>query len=391
MFAANSQKFKFNSSGPLKTKVTYIISNIDKALAFEWIAEGIDKEKIELSFILLNSSDSFLENYLIKRHFIVKRIHYKTKSDLPLTFLRVAKFLLKIKPDAVHTHLFEANLIGLSAAYVCGIKNRFYTRHHSSYHHSYFPKAVKYDRISNTLSTKIIAITSNVKEILHEKENVPYLKIVLIHHGFKLDLFDKVSSTDINNLKIKYGTLDHYPVIGVISRYTEWKGIQYIIPAFKKLLLQYPKAKLILANAQGDYKAEVSKQLQTIDRNNYMEIDFENNLFALYKLFDVFAHTPIDNHSEAFGQVYVEALASSVPSVFTLSGIANDFIEPGKNALVVPHQNSDEILEAIRTLLTNSELKSKLVNAGLSDVNKKFPLSKMLKELEQLYLQANYD
>ena len=64
-------------------------------------------------------------------------------------------------------------------------------------------------------------------------------------------------------------------VIGVISRYTEWKGIQYIIPAFKQLLNDFPNALLILANAKGGYQAAIKSQLTTHPKDSFTEILFD--------------------------------------------------------------------------------------------------------------------
>ena len=166
----------------------------------------------------------------------------------------------------------------------------------------------------------------------------------------------------------------------------ELKGIQYIIPAFEMLLDKYPGALLVLANATGDYQNEIKKLLKKLPEKNYREIRFENNIFALYKLFDVFIHTPIEKYSEAFGQTYVEALASGIPSVFTLSGIANEFIEDRRNALVVPYKSSTAIYEAILLLLTDTNLASALIANGKNDVAEKFQLQKMISSLEELYL-----
>ena len=370
----------------MKTKVTYIISRINKALAFEWTAELIDKQKIELSFILLNDSNSEIEKYLLGNGFEVKQINYKNKFDIPKAFFKTLFFLLKQKPQVVHTHLFDANLVGLLAAKICGIKKRIYTRHHSSYHHDYFPGAVKYDRFCNYLATDIIATTHIVKEILDKKEFVPENKIKLIYHGFKLESFINVPEQEVTALRRKYNTQNFYPVIGIISRYTEWKGVQYTIPAFKKILSEYPNAKLILANASGDHSASIKELLKEIPENNYVEIEFENNLFALYKLLDVFVHVPIDKYCEAFGQIYVEALAATVPSVFTISGIANDFIKHEYNALVVEYKNSESIYKAISAIISNKSLSEKIIANGKNDVQRLFPISKMISELELLYL-----
>ncbi|MEI6488264.1 MAG: glycosyltransferase family 4 protein [Bacteroidota bacterium] len=369
----------------MKTTVTYIISNINKAFAFEWIAESINKDKFNLQFILLNSGDSNLENYLKKNNFPVKRITYSGKKDIPKAIFIIFKTLLKNKSTVVHTHLFDANIVGLTAAKLAGVKKRIHTRHHSDYHHQYFSRAVKYDRYVNWISTDIVAISEVVKQILIEKEKVKKHKIHLIHHGFELAKFSEVRQSEINELKKKYNPSDSRPKIGVISRYLELKGIQYIIPAFKNLLIEKPKALLILANTEGAYTQEIRKLLTELPTESYIEINFEPNIFALYKLFDIFIHVPVAAEIEAFGQTYVEALAAEVPSIFTLSGIANEFIVDRHNALVVPYMSSDAILNAIKELLNDKKLASQIVSNGKIEVDLRFGIDKMILSLERLY------
>jgi len=105
----------------------------------------------------------------------------------------------------------------------------------------------------------------------------------------------------------------------------------------------------------------------------------------VYKIFSVYVHTPVDEHSEAFGQTYVEALAAGVPSVFTMSGIANDFIRDGQNALTVPFKDAEAISIAIKKLLADTQLSSSLAVQGKLDVQRYFGLQKMVNSLEDLY------
>lgn len=367
----------------MKTKVTYILSNIDKAVAFEWIAEHINETNFDISFILLHSEEPYLFKWLNSKSFNVYYIPHIGKKSYPKSLLKVFKKLREINPNIVHTHLFDANLIGLTAAKILGIKKRIYTRHHSTFHHNSFPKAVKYDRISNWLASDIVAISENVKNVLIDLEKVPNQKIHLIHHGFDLDKFKNIPAKEIAALKHKY-KINTPLVIGVISRYINWKGIQYIIPAFKKTLKKYPNAILVLANATGPNSNEIKKELQSIPKKNYREIKFEPNLFALYQLFDIYIHTPIDSQIEAFGQTYIESLAAGKPSIFTLSGIANEFIIDKKNALVVPYRNNKEIEIAITKLIEDKEISTLLIENGLKSV-KRFNLVTFVQKLEQLY------
>src|SRR5690606_20647117 len=158
------------------------------------------------------------------------------------------------------------------------------TRHHSTFHYEFFPKAVKWDLYVNSLATDVVAISKNVENVLINKDHVPPEKISLIHHGFDIIKFSETNKQEVDALKLKYKLNDtDFPVIGVISRFIKWKGIEFIIPAFKKILVDYPNAKLILANATGPDKAYVSSILKKeLKPNQYIEIPFEPNLFALY-------------------------------------------------------------------------------------------------------------
>lgn len=367
-------------------KITYIVSNIDKAIAFEWICEQLDKTKFEISFILLNNGISYFEEYLIRTKVKVFRIDYKSKKDLPLTLLKLILFLKKNKTEIVHTHLFDATFSGLIAAKLCGIKKRIYTRHYSSYHHQYFPKAVKWDKLINNLATDIIAISEVVKDVLVRSEHVDPEKISLIYHGFKLNEFLEKDFKIIEFLNQTYNPTNKKPVIGVISRFTELKGVQYIIPAFKELLKINPNALLLLFNALGDYESELDKLLEELPITSYKKICFENEIISLYHLFDVFIHVPINSNIEAFGQTYIECMASGVPLIATKSGIANEILIDRENAKIVDYKNSHAIYIAIQLLLNDSALCTRITENAKKIIVEKFQLRTMIQKLESLYL-----
>lgn len=364
-------------------KLIYIISDIDKALEFEWAATYLSPH-FDMQFILLNPADSDLESFLKNNNIPVYRVMYRGKKDLIHAFKKVYKILKQNKPDIVHCHLLLANIIGLSAAKLAKVKKRIYTRHHSSYHHIYHKHGIIYDKLSNKLATDIVAISPIVKEILVNWEKVPEKKVKIIPHGLPENIFSNINDEDIELIKSKYYLHDYKPVIGVISRFTEWKGVQYIIPAFSLLLNEYPNAKLVLANATGDYENEINNLLMQLSADSYVKINFEPNMPALFKTFDVFVHVPIDNHSEAFGQVYIEALAGVIPMVCTLSGIANECVKHLENAIVVDYKNSNEIYNGVKLILENKNIKEKLINNAPMSV-KQYTVDNKFNLLKQIY------
>lgn len=369
----------------MSTNITYILSDIDKAIAFEWIVQAFRNTPLKLSFILLNQRDSHLETYLTEHQIPVHRIHYRGKKDAFKAIRSIRKILKKEGTHIVHTHLFDASIFGLLAARLARIPKRVYTRHHGTLHHEFFPRAVYYDKLIHSFATDIIAISGVVKNVLINKEKVKPNKVHLIPHGFDLEGFTAIDVHKVEALKTKYHTQGRYPVVGVIARQTYWKGIQHIIPAFARLLKDHPKAHLVLANAKGDYKAEIDQLLKQLPPDSFTEIVFENDIYHLYQLFDLYVHTPVDPALEAFGQTYVEALAAGVPAVFSLSGIAPEFIKDQHNALVVPFKDSDAIYQRLLTLLQSPALVQNITQQGQTDVKAKFDLSHMISALKKIY------
>jgi glycosyltransferase involved in cell wall biosynthesis len=368
-----------------RIKITYIIAHIDKAVGFEWIVERLDPNRFDISFILLNEQPSYLADYLRRNEITVYEIPFARKSKIHRALWETFKLLRKERPDVIHTHMLFADLVGQIAGRIANIRKRVYTRHSANENRKYHNKQWM-DKLVNSIATHIVAISENVRRILIEEEGADPKSIRLIHHGFDMQGFANVPQAEIENLAKKYNRHDRRPVIGVIARYVHWKGLQYIVPAFERVLQQYPNAYLLLANAKsGSYKMEIDSLLSTLPADSYFEIEFENNLFALYQLFDVYVHTPIDPELEAFGQTYVEALAAGIPSVFTLSGIAKEFIKHESNALVVDFKNAEQIHRSMTRILEDDKLKNVLSTQGRNDVEKKFSIERQITKLESLY------
>lgn len=367
-----------------KLQLIYIVSHVQKSIAFESTALAL-KPYYNLTFLLLNPGTSDLQKFLTDHNIPVKQIRYRDKRDLVSAFFRVFIFLVTKRPQIVHTHLFDAQLVGLTAAWLARIRCRIYTRHTSNFHHVYQKSGVKYDKLSNALSTRIISISQATDVTLLELEKVAAHKVVKIPHGFELKQFYNISQSRIDAVRKKWNIPNLQPVVGVVARFIEWKGIQFIIPAFKKFKKQHPTACLVLCNAQGPYAHTVLTMLEDIPEANKIIIPFETDMAALYRVFDLYIHTPVTPLVEAFGQTYVEALASGIPSVFTLSGIAKEFVEHKKHAWVAEFQNTDSIYTGMKTLWSDLSLRNVLIENGKQEVALRFEWADMISKLQKVY------
>ena len=112
-----------------RLKVVYIISHIDKAIGFEWIAEKLDKTHFELFFVLLNDKPSYLGKHLNEKGIPYKELSVGSKKRMPIVLWQMMKILKKEKADVIHTHMYIADIIGQLAGKILRIKKRIYTRH----------------------------------------------------------------------------------------------------------------------------------------------------------------------------------------------------------------------------------------------------------------------
>lgn len=354
---------------------------------FEWLSQGVDRSKFELYFIFLNDSEPDVVSYLRKNGFTCCIIPYRTKRDIPLATLKVMGFLFSNKIKILHAHLFDASIVGLLAAFILRLPKRIHTRHHSDFHHVYFPSAVKYDNLINWLSTDIIVVSKNVSQLLIDKEKFVKGKIKLIYHGFDIASFENRYEDKILKMQEKWNINPNAIKIGMVSRLIKWKGVDYAIKGFTKLLNENRNVQLVIANAKGepDYVSYMHSLVGHLPKNSVIFIDYEKDMPSLYHCFDVFLHVPEDASCEAFGQVYIEAMAAKIPSVVTLSGIAIEYIEDRQQALVVEFKSSVSIYEKLKEILENDSLKSTLVANGYQKVKSLFSLKTMTDELEKIY------
>lgn len=368
--------------------VLFVVSDIDRALAFEWIASYSRQwTDFRLAFVFLTAEMPRTGRIIAGMNFQVVHVKSKGKLHWIQNIVELGYLYKKIKPAVIHCHLLVANIIGLSARLFYRRASAVYTRHHSNLHHVYHPKGVIWDLYANYLSTRIVSISPAVTSVLTEREHVPLRKIVEIPHGFNLNDFKNVCQTRVDSFLCRHNIPKHKRLIGVISRFVVWKGVDYVIHAFMKLLARHDSLHLVLLNAVGPHNDTIARELNMLPDNSFTKIAFDEDIAAVYASFTCFVHVPIDQLSEAFGQTYVEALAAGVPSVFTLSGIATSFIEHEKHALVVPFKNSDAIERAIDRLLQDEELRERLAVAGAAVVERLFNLSVMMSRLRELYMR----
>lgn len=378
-----------SESRAARIRIVYVVWYETRLALLESVCRGSDRTRFDLSFVLLNRAAPPLAPVLDSLGIPWIHVPFHRRAHIPRATRVIRRHCRDVKPHIVHTHFMNACLAGLTAAALQRVPIRIHTRHHAGpvSWRQRWPWQELYDFYNNALSTTIIAPSAVVRTALTKRNRVRPGKVTVLHHGFDLDAFDAVDDDRVRTLRERHGIGDAHPVIGVLSRYEETKGIHYIVPAFERLLETYPNALLLLAPARGKYQAQLAPAIARIPARNRREIAFEDDVAALYKLLDVFVHVPTGVAMEGFGQVYVEAMAAGVPSVITRAGIADELARDRENAVVVPHRDSDAIYRGVRAVLEDGAMRDTIVRNGRSDA-RAFTARAMIDGLEAIYESA---
>lgn len=278
-----------------------------------------------------------------------------TTSRFGLIRLAIPIFMNLIvhRPRTLITSGQYATLVSIPVALLLRIKNRIHIRHHSNFHHkANMRRGFVFDKLINSFSTQIVAVSRVVSDILVQKESVPENKIIIIHNGV-----DLVNFRSENRPSRHKGSPFK---VGVISRLTELKGVEYTASAFKEFNSKYPNSYLHIVGAPADSSLNVQNILLKIPSDKYQIESINWDMPGFLSSIDVFVHVPLEPDDEAFGLVYIEALVSGVPAIFTISGVLNELDSPDRFFSVVPSRDSNAIFQKLEDLYLQNTVHSEI-------------------------------
>jgi len=154
---------------------------------------------------------------------------------------------------------------------------------------------------------------------------------------------------------------EYHPVAKRLLFVSQWqpmKGTRYLIQAFSQLACEFPELTLCCAGtllSESDVLRSFPAELrQRVTVHPRLEA---SDLITLYRAADIFLFPSL---WDGFGRVRAEAMAAALPVITTPTGASPGLLNSGHNSIVIREQSTEEIVEAVRLLYGNSELRAKL-------------------------------
>ncbi len=239
-----------------------------------------------------------------------------------------------------------------------------------------------------------IAISNGVKEVLI-KSGVNPSQITLVHSGIDIQKFDSVrdkvfqdslrdKKKNRNIFPSDWGIRENDIIIGNIASLAEHKGQRYLIEAAEKIVKSRDDIKFIIVG-EGEERRNLEILIDQYNlKNKFYLAGFQKNIGDWLSTFDIFV---LSSHLEGLCTSILDAMLLEVPVIGTNTGGVPDIIENDKTGLLVPPRDSDSLYKSILKLISDNELRKRLISFSLNMVKENFSDKKMVEGTYSVYMK----
>lgn len=362
------------------------------------LIDGMQKEGWEV--ISVCSDGPYVKKLRAKGYkFITVNIsrNYNLFSHI-ISIYRLYKLFNNEKFDVLHVHTPIAALIGRLAGRLAGIKVVIYTAHGFFFH----------DDMSNIKRNFFIFLEKFASQFHHLlfiqssedfrfaiKLNLARKNCILeIGNGINPNLFNPLSRKEKYNFKRVLKIPNNSQVIGIIGRLVKEKGYIEFISAILTIFAEYKNLHVIivgpiLKKESGQPVVKELKKLKNIMRGQLHMLGYREDIRSILGIMDIFC---LPSYREGLPRSIIEAMMLGIPVIATNVRGSRELVEHNKTGLLIKPKNSNELILAIRKLLSDNRLAKDYGNKGhliaIKQFNEKFVIRKQILKLKT-YLGIN--
>jgi glycosyltransferase involved in cell wall biosynthesis len=380
-----------------------------------WLTAGLPKDEFEqllVAGVVPQGEDDM--SYFATQHGIEPLIIPQMSRELSpkdiITLWKIYRFLLKEKPDIVHTHTAKAGTIGRVAGFLyrwLTLKTligkprpvRFVHTFHGHVFHSYYGTGktkifLAIEKIlARFVSDKIIVLSEQQRNEINGRFKVGRKnQFEIIPLGIDLTVFQN-SKERRNILREEIGATDDEILIGIVGRLTEIKNHSLFLRIAARVKdLNLKKQIRFLIIGDGYLRSELEKEANDLKLNEVVfflgeRTDPQNFYIAL----DVVALTSLN---EGTPLTLIEAMANSRPVISTSVGGVVDLLGKEKFAdnyflcergIRAPSQEVESFAQGLIKLIEDKTLRDELGKQGERFILDNYSKERLLDDIGKLY------
>jgi glycosyltransferase involved in cell wall biosynthesis len=290
-----------------------------------------------------------------------KNIFYK------ISFYKSLKdYVIRNKIDLIHTHHRFPEMVSVSLARELKIKT--VTSAHSfvtGFRHSSFK------------SDRLISVSNSISDYLVRNYAIAEENIITLHNPMDED--SQIDLKAVEKLKAKNNISSDQKVLLFVGRINKDKGFDTLLKSFTQVS---EKTKDVILLINGQVEDNRLKLKSILNNNNLFFVPPQKENLYLYSVADIVV---LPSRIDPLPFVMIEAGSFKKPFIGGNTGGIAEFIEDGKNGLLVDPENPEQLAEKIIFLLNNPGTGKSLGENLYEKVNRLCNYNNYFTEVEKIY------
>ena len=290
---------------------------------------------------------------------------------------RLWKAMRDFKPDVVHTHQLYMLFYAWPGAMLAGARI-VHTEH--QYHSLLGSKARFRLRQLSRFCSAVTGVNEETSAFLRKQIGIPTHKVHTVVNGMDLDRYKTTPAS-----RGEIGLSEDDLVAGIVARLNPVKDHSMLLQAFRQVVNQQPRAKLLVI---GDGEERASLEQQTLQLNldqNVRFLGMRSDVPDLLACIDVVV---LSSRNEGLPLCILEAMATGKPVIATRVGGIPSVVRPGETGMLVDSGDIASMATALLTLLNDRELGKLLGINGRKLIEERYDLKKSAADYYSLYVNA---
>jgi glycosyltransferase involved in cell wall biosynthesis len=370
-------------------RIVHIIPSLRKGgaerLVLDITRQFLYQKNIEMKLVIFrNEIEYYVEDILKNIQVIPSSISLSLRKNPIIQILELQKFVIEFKPDIIHSHLFEAELISRAVTYPSAkwlshchdnmIQMRQFslsTLFKKSYMTNYYEKWYLFKRYKINQGTQFIAISNHTSDYFKKVQAL--YEVTLLHNAINVDRIKRPSElTKSNSEEIR---------IVNIGSFVKKKNQAFLLDIILALNKKGIRTKTYFLG-DGPTRNEVEEKAKALGVSD--QCFFEGNVNKVEQYLwnsDIYLHTAT---YEPLGLVLLEAMAAGLP-VVTLDGGGNrDLIRDGENGYILYYENQNLFVAKILNLWKNQE-EYERISKNAEEFAKEYDIKNYCEKLMMIY------
>jgi glycosyltransferase involved in cell wall biosynthesis len=232
-------------------------------------------------------------------------------------------------------------------------------------------------------ATRVVTVSEFARQALLA-DGLAADRVVTIHNGIPLGRYQRHPR---GRLRAAHGIAADEPLIGLVGRFTPWKGQHLFLRLARAWDRQQAPGRFILIgqsfNEDQAYEGELRRFVQDHGLTARVAFaPFQPEIAAALSDLDVLVHASVK--PEPFGRVLIEAMAVGAPVIAARAGGVTEILTHEVDGLLVEPGDLEAYLAALRRLLSSPALSRELAGAARRTVEQRFTVERVREQFAKL-------